>query len=153
MAMTGSGTLANLLGDSDFRLVWLIGICSGVSRWLEMLVVGVYAFQTTGSPLLVTLLVALRLLPLVLLGSVIGALADRASPRLFLVAGQGAATLVSATVCVLLAVGRAEYWMIAAATFASGIIWTTDMPLRRRMLGDIAGKERLVVALRSWIRG
>jgi hypothetical protein len=50
MAMTASGKLANLLGDSDFRLVWLIGICSGVSRWLEMLVVGVYAFQTTGSP-------------------------------------------------------------------------------------------------------
>jgi MFS family permease len=147
MAMTASGKLANLLGDSDFRRVWLIGICSGISRWLEMLVVGVYAFQTTGSPLLVTLLVALRLLPLVLLGSVIGALADRASPRLLLVTGQGAATLVSATVCVLLVAGQAEYWMIAAATFASGIIWTTDMPLRRRMLGDIAGKARLVVAL------
>jgi hypothetical protein len=46
--MTASGKLANLLGDSDFRRVWLIGICSGVSRWMEMLV-GVYAFQTTGS--------------------------------------------------------------------------------------------------------
>jgi MFS family permease len=147
MFLIASSRLRELFATPDFARIWFAGICSGVSRWLEMLVVGVYAFEATGSPLLVTLLVALRLAPLVLLGSVIGALADRASPRLLFIAGQCAAVVLSATVCGLFLAGLAEYWMIATASFASGIVWATDMPLRRRMLGDIVTPERIPVAM------
>ena len=145
--MIGIGRIADLLREANYRRIWVTGICSGISRWLEMLAVGVYAFETTGSPFLVALLVILRLAPLVVLGSVIGTLADRISPRLFLIAGMTLGTAVSTTVCVLLVLGFAEYWIVATATLATGLVWCMDMPLRRRMMGDIAGSERLVTAL------
>jgi MFS family permease len=147
MLLIASRRLSDLFLEADFRRIWLAGVFTGVSRWLEMLVVGVYAFKATGSPFLVTLLVALRLLPLVLLGSVIGTLADRASPRLLFIAGQCGAVVLSAAVCGLFLADSAEYWMVAAASFASGMVWTTDMTLRRRMVGDVVAHDRVSVAL------
>jgi MFS family permease len=145
--MIGAGRIANLLRDANYRRIWITGMCSGISRWLEMLAVGVYAFETTGSPFLVALLVILRLMPLVVLGSVVGTLADLYSPRRFMVAGMALGMTVSGTVCLLLLFGLAGYWVVAASAVASGFVWSLDMPLRRRMMGDIAGSERLVTAL------
>src|SRR5258705_6924296 len=61
----------------DFRRLWLIGLIVFAVRWLEMLVVGVFVYQQTGSPFLVALMTLLRLLPMALLGVVMGAVADR----------------------------------------------------------------------------
>ncbi len=90
--MTASGQLRGLLGDPVYLRIWLIGVCSGVARWLEVLVFGVFAFESTGSPFLVALLVILRLVPLVVFGSIVGTFGDRTSPRLFLCAGFSVAT-------------------------------------------------------------
>lgn len=143
-ALRGLGTL---LGDAAYRRVWLIGVGSGGAVWLEMLVVGIFAFDTTGSPLLVALLVILRLLPLAMFGSVVGTLADRLPPRLMLCGTLATAAVLSTTVFLLFTIGHAEYWVVAAASFASGLVWCTDMPLRRRILGDIAGLDRIGPAM------
>jgi len=139
--------LGGLVREPVFLRVWLVGAMSGVARWLEMLVVGVYAFETTGSALLVALLAILRMLPLALFGPIVGTFADRLPPRTFLAAGLAVATLASAALFLLFALGHAGYWHVAAATFVSGAVWTTDMPLRRRILGDVAGSERLSMAM------
>ena len=114
-----------------------------------MLVVGVFAFEVTGSPLLVALLVILRMMPLAVFGSVVGTFADRLSPQLILRVSLSVATLVSATVVLLFFFGLAQYWHVAVATFVSGLVWTTDMPVRRRILGDAAGKDRIAPAMRD----
>ena len=145
--MTGLYRLGELLREPTFLRVWLVGACSGVARWFELLVVGVFAFEVTGSPFLVAFLVILRFLPLAVFGSIVGTFADRVPPRLLLLAGMSLATLVGSTLCILFAIGIAEYWHVAVATFASGLIWTTDMSIRRRMLGDAAGRERLAPAM------
>ena len=41
-----------------FRRVWLAGVCGGVARWLEIVVVGIYVFEITGSALLASTVVA-----------------------------------------------------------------------------------------------
>ncbi len=143
----GAAGIRGLLADAAFRRTWLIGLCGGVARWLEMLVVGIFAFETTGSPFLVALLVILRMAPLAAFGAVVGTFADRLSPRRFLLAGLSLATMVSILLFALFAFELARYWHVALATFASGLIWTTDMPLRRRLLGDAAGPSRLAQAM------
>ena len=145
--MTTTGGLRDLLADAEFLRIWLVGVFSGVARWLEMLVAGIYAFDTTGSPFLVALLVILRMTPLVLFGSVVGTFADRLPPKVFLCVTMFGACLVSATVCVLFATGADAYWVVAAACVVSGLVWTTDMPLRRRILGDVAGMARIAPAM------
>ena len=49
-----------------------------------------YAVETTGSPVLVALLVILRMLPLAVFGSIVGTFADRLAPRLLLTARAAA---------------------------------------------------------------
>ncbi|MBS29295.1 MAG: hypothetical protein CL566_10310 [Alphaproteobacteria bacterium] len=145
--MTARGGLRDLLRDAEFLRIWFVGIFSGVARWLEMLVAGVYAFDTTGSPFLVAVLVILRMMPLVAFGSIVGTFADRISPRILLVVTMTGAMLVSFTVFVLFLTGLDAYWVVAVASFVSGLVWTTDMPLRRRILGDVAGMARIAPAM------
>ncbi len=145
--MTASHRLGDLLKEPMFLRVWLVGGCGGVARWLEMLVVGVLAFELTGSPFLVALLVILRMAPLVVFGPVVGIFADRLSPRLLLGTGLAVAAVTSAVLLTLFLVGAAQYWQVAVATVISGLVWTTDMPVRRRVLGDIAGQARIAAAM------
>ena len=79
--MTGVARIGALFREPDYRRIWGAGVATGLCRWLEILAAGVYAFETTGSPFLVALLFFLRLMPLVLFGSVIGTFADRWSPK------------------------------------------------------------------------
>ena len=139
--------LTELLGDPRYLRLWLIGLFSMGARWLEMLVVGVFAVETTGSPVLVALLVILRLLPLAVFGSIVGTVADRLAPRLLFHLSLLLATLVSLAVLGLALSGLALYWHIALATFLSGVVWTTDMPVRRRLIGDVAGPERIAAGM------
>jgi len=145
--MSGAAKIVELLKVPGYRRFWGAGVASGLCRWLEILAAGIYAFETTGSPFLVAFLFFLRLMPLVLFGSIFGTLADRWSPKYFLIAGLALASFAATSVALLLVLGLGNYWIVAVAVFASGIVWSMDMPLRRRTLGDIAGPERLVTAL------
>ena len=64
-----------LFGEADFRRLWLVGVVVFAVRWLEMLAVAVFAYQRTGSPLIVALLTMLRMLPMALFGAIVGAMA------------------------------------------------------------------------------
>jgi MFS family permease len=139
--------LSLLAQDRTYRRIWLVGACGNVAIWLEMLVVGIFAFDATRSPVLVALLVVLRLLPLAIFGPLIGTFADRAPPRLMLLVTLSTAAVVSAAAFALFLAGHTQYALLAASSFASGMVWSTEMPLRRRILGDIAGPERLATAM------
>ena len=53
-----------LLADADFRRVWLIGGLTGGLRWLELLAIGVYVLERTGSPSMVAWMTVARLAPM-----------------------------------------------------------------------------------------
>ena len=55
--MTETDTPADsLFADRQFIAVWAVGILGSVVRWLEFLAVGIFAYDVTGSALLVALL-------------------------------------------------------------------------------------------------
>src|SRR5438876_11005571 len=124
-----------LLGEPDFRRLWLLGLVVFAVRWLEMLAVAVFAYQRTGSALIVALLTMLRMLPMALFGAFVGALAERLERRTALVIVV-ISMLLSSFVLALLAWSDAlEVWHVALASFVNGIAWTTDNPVRRTMIG------------------
>jgi len=147
MTVPPARPMASLMREAAFRRIWLVGLLGGVARWLEMLVVAIYAIETTNSPFLVALLILLRMLPFALFGPLVGAFADRLPPRPCLAGAFLMGALVAGGVLVLFMTGHDAYWVVAGASMVSGLLWTTDMPLRRRMLGDIAGTERLAPAM------
>ena len=84
-----------LLADADFRRVWLVGSIAGGLRWLELLAVGVYVLEQTGSAWMVALMTVVRLAPMFLCGILIGAIADRYERRSLLLLGLVVLTLTS----------------------------------------------------------
>jgi MFS family permease len=128
-----------LLAEPDFRRLWLIGLVVFSVRWLEMLAVAVFAYQQTGSPLIVALLTMLRMLPMALFGAPIGAAAERIERRTALVIVMFSMLLCSIALALLAWTGSLEVWHLALASFFSGITWTTDNPVRRTMIGEVVG--------------
>ena len=127
-----------LLGNPRFLLVWVVGGLTGVVRWLQLLVLGLYTFQMTGSPLLVSVVPMLWMLPLALCGPFIGVVADRVSRKLLLVGSLALVFAVSVAMALASSAGALGFSYVAAASVLGGIFWATDMPVRRRMLGDLA---------------
>ena len=149
MTLTVSPTAPRqwLLGEPDFRRLWLIGLVVFSVRWLEMLAVAVFAYQRTGSPLIVALLTMLRMLPMALFGALIGAAAERVERRTALVCVMALMLLCSIAVALLAWSHALEVWHLALASFISGLTWTTDNPVRRTMIGEVVGSGRMSAAM------
>jgi MFS family permease len=132
-----------LLADADFRRVWLVGGLTGGLRWLELLVVGVYVLEQTGSPSMVALMTVVRLAPMFLCGLPIGAIADRYERKTLLLLSLAVLLLTSAVLAALAFSGRITLWQIAIGAFLNGVFFAGDYPVRRIMSGEIAGVDRL----------
>jgi MFS family permease len=146
-ARAGAPAATSLLRDGAFLRVWLTGGAAGVLRWLELLAISVYVLETTGSPLLVALMTFLRMAPMFLFGIPAGALADRYDRKRLLLIGLLALAAAGALLTPLAVRERIELWQIAAGTFLNGMFWASDFPVRRIMLGEIAGVARLSRAM------
>ncbi|MCP5080184.1 MAG: MFS transporter [Alphaproteobacteria bacterium] len=137
----------SLFSDKQFLRVWAVGCFTGIVRWLELLAFGLFAYDVTGSPVLVALLALLRFAPLALFGVFVGAIADLIDARKLLIAGLAGIVLVNAGMFALFVFDLADYWHVAVATFLSGVFWSGDLPLRRRMIGELVPFERLAEAM------
>ena len=127
------------LNDPNFLSFWFVGGVTGVVRWFQLLALGVYTFETTNSPLLVSIVPLLWMLPLSLCGPLVGAIADRTNRQILLAGSLVVIILVSGAMAGLAWVGELEFYHIVVASFLSGIFWATDMPVRRRLLADLYG--------------
>jgi len=139
--------IAALLADGDFMRLWSGGALLGVVRWLETLAVGIFVIDLTGSAAAVAAVGFTRMLPLLLLGAVAGTLASRFNRRILLLAGAVAAGLFALLLGLLALMGVIAVWQIALGSFLTGILWTADFPIRRTLLADIAGQERISQAM------
>lgn len=130
----------------DARRLWLAGLGVNMMRWLELLAYGVLALQLTGSALWVAAMTIARLLPL-LTGAVVTAA----------IAGHSRKTVVTTIIallvvtdCVLLGLvvtGRLALWHMLLAAAMGGVAWTVETPVRRTMLADSVGLNRVSSAM------
>jgi MFS family permease len=136
-----------LLASADFRRLWTIGIVAFAVRWLEMLVVGVFVYQHTGSAFDVALMTMLRMLPMALFGAFIGAAAERIERRTALIAVVLIMLTSSVCLAVLAYAGQLAVWHLAVASFVNGIAWAADNPVRRVMIGEVVGAPQMSAAM------
>lgn len=134
-------------GEAEFWRLWYVGLAVFVVRWLETVAVGVFAYQRTGSPFIVAMLTMLRLLPMGLFGAFLGAFAERVQRRSALIAVVLMMLASSAMLTVLAHLGMLEVWHLAVASFVNGVGWATDNPVRRVMLGEVVGADRMGTAM------
>lgn len=132
-----------LLQDSNYLRLWLIGAITATLRWLEVLGIGIYTLEVTGSPLYVALMLFCRTLPGVFFGTFTAMLATRYNRKYLLASGLMLLVLNAGVLSALTLTGSLQLWHIAAGAVLSGVIWTLEHPVRRTLLGDVAGLDRL----------
>lgn len=132
-----------LLRNAEFFRLWLVGCAAFVVRWLEMLAVGLYAYQITSSAFIVAMLSMLRLLPMGLFGALLGVLSDRIERRSALMLIVAVSMVGTGSLALLASLDAIEVWHLAAASFVNGICWAADNPVRRMAIGEVVGPERM----------
>ncbi len=132
----------SIFKNPEFMRLWAIGAFAGTMRWLDTLVLALVAFDMTNSPFLVSLTFFFRMAPM-LFGVGIGIVADRVNRKYFLVTGMVLQSLIAAVMAALLIADVLLYWQLALATFLSGIIWASEFPVRRTLIGELVHPERL----------
>ena len=131
----------------DFWRLWYVGLIVATVRWVETVAVGIVVYQRTDSAFRVSMMTMLRLLPMGLFGVFLGALAERfdRGRTLFIVVLLMSGT--SAILAVLDQIGQLEIWHLALASFINGCGWSTDNPVRRVMMGEVVGREKVGTAM------
>ncbi|MFN4088456.1 MAG: MFS transporter [Alphaproteobacteria bacterium] len=143
----GARAAPGLLAQPDFRRAWLAGALAQTMRWLEVLVVGLFVLQMTGSAGMVAFVLFLRMLPSFLFGTLTGIIAERVSRRILLAGGLAFLSLVSAVLGTLVATGNIAMWHVALGVFLNGMFWSMDHPVRRTLMGEIAGPHAVARAM------
>lgn len=141
------GGIREWIAIPDFRRLWLVGFTMYIVRWLELLAVGVFTYDVTGSASLVAAMVMLRILPMGLFGAFVGAAADRLERRTALILVLVAMMANSAAIALLASFDALEVWHLAVASFVNGVGWATDNPVRRMMIGDVVGPKAMGPAM------
>jgi MFS family permease len=92
-------------------------------------------------------MMVLRMAPMFLFGIPAGALADRYDRKRLLIIGLVVLAGAAAVLAVVAFMDRIALWHIALGTFLGGMFWASEFPVRRIMIGEIAGALRLSRAM------
>jgi MFS family permease len=128
--------LRTLLSSPRFLRLWAIGGCVNTMRWFEILSAALFTLDVTGSGLAVAIVSASRTMPMLLLGAISGVASEAVNRKHVLFAGQALNALTSAFVAGLAIAGVLLPWHVGAAAFVAGVVWSTEMATRRRMVGE-----------------
>ena len=125
-----------LLGSPAFMRLWAIGGCVNTMRWFELLSAALFTLDVTGSGLAVAVVSAARTMPMLMFGAFSGVVTESVNRKHVLQIGQ-VLTCVSAIVIAILAVfGLIRPWHLGVSSFVTGVVWSTEMATRRRMVGE-----------------
>lgn len=137
----------SLIADANFLRLWFAGAFAATARWLEMLAVGIFVFEVTGSASLVAAMLMLRMLPMGLFGVFGGEIANRFDRKRVLLATLALMFCVAGVLGSLAYFDRLAVWQVGLGAFIAGLAWVVDFPVRRTLLADAVGSSRLGAAM------
>ena len=111
-----------------FITIWSGQLASTLGSALTNFALGVWIYQTSGSPTLYAVTLLVSILPHVLLSPVAGVVADRWDRRLVMILSDTGAGLSSLFVVVMLLTGELQIWHIYVTTFINSAFSTFQWP-------------------------
>ncbi len=142
-----SSSILAVLGNSDFRQLWLAGGADNTGRWMEAVVMALLMLDIGGSALQVALLFAFRWTPMLLFALVSGMVADRANRRLVMIVSRGVAVAVTAILLVLVASEQARPEHLFIGSLLLGWLYVLEFPSRRSFIYELVGGQQVVGAM------
>ena len=142
-----SSSILAVLGNADFRLLWLAGGADNSGRWMEAVVMALLMLDIGGSALQVALLFAFRWTPMLLFALVSGMVADRANRRMVMIVARGVAVAVTAILLVLVASNQARPEHLFVGSLLLGWLYVLEFPSRRSFIYELVGGQQVVGAM------
>ncbi len=133
--------------NADFRILWGAGCMTGIARAMEFLALSLYALQELGIPYLVTIIFAARMLPMSILGILIGTISERISPVSVIKFIYALSKICTGIAVILVFIDKFNVFYAFFLAFINGITWVVDLAVRRRVLADNIEKTVLSSSL------
>ena len=132
----------------NYRYLWTSSLFASCSQWLQFITIGWLALDITGSALHSILTVAVRALPVLILGPWGGVLADRWDRRKLVIGLQLIMFSSALTFGVLVATGNVNtIWHIYGYMLFSGAASAFFQPTRQSLVANTVPREDLGNAL------
>ncbi|MDZ4247389.1 MAG: MFS transporter, partial [Dehalococcoidia bacterium] len=131
----------------DFRWVWLGSCTEHIGEFMEIAALLWLVKQISGSPFILTLVVALRFIPMVIFSAIGGVVTDRMNRRNLLVITLVAFGLQSSILGILVFTGAVVLWHIILMAILTGVITSFNHPARASMIPNLVKGEHLLNAI------
>jgi MFS family permease len=115
--------------------------------WLELLVAGIFTYDVTHSTFLVAVVTVARSLPMLFIGAIAGVIGEALNRKRLLVAQLFVMSASSAGLCALALSGQIRVWHVAVGGIVSGMVWATELAVRRRMIGEVVMPSQVGAAV------
>lgn len=135
------------MGVRNFRRFFVAQSLSSVGTWFRTLALALLAVGLAESGSVLGAVVALQWLPLLLLGTHVGAMLDRRDARTVLVVTNLVSAGIAAGVTALSATGSLDGWWLAGASLAFGFVLPFDRPTVQVLPVELVPRELVSNAL------
>ncbi len=132
-----------LVGNPDFRRVWAAGAVTGMVRWLDMLVLTLFARDLAEAAGFVALAFLVRMAPRLLFGMFVGALADRFNRKKIWISSLLILSVMYFALTVYVMLEGIDFWLLLAFVFVAGTVWSVEFPTRRAMIADVVAPHQV----------
>ena len=141
-------TFSSLQNHVNYRYLWTGNLFANCAQWLQFITIGWLALDISGSALHSILTVAVRALPVLILGPWGGVLADRLDRRKLVMSVQLLMVASALAFGVLLAKGMIDsIWHVYGYMLVSGIAFAYVQPTRQALVANTVPREDLGNAL------
>jgi len=144
----GLRTFSSLQNNRDYRYLFAGNLCGNGAHWLQLVTIGWLALDVSGSAFHSIMAIAVRALPILLIGPWGGVLADRYNRRALAMATQIALALAALTFAVLVTRGQVDtIWPVYAYTLATGLAHAVTQPARQALIANTVRRPDMANAL------
>jgi MFS family permease len=135
------------LRTRNYRLYFFGQIVSLTGTWMQSVGQIWLVLKLTGSGLALGFVTALQFLPMLLIGSWGGLMADRVDKRKLLILTQSLAAVLALILGLLTQFDVVRLWMVYALAGSLGIVQVFDMPGRQSFVIEMVGPEDVTNAV------
>lgn len=131
----------------NFRIFLLTQVVSTNGTWMQRVAQFWLVLHLTGSGVALGVTSALQFIPVLLLSSWGGLIADRGDKRAILVATQTASSVLSFVLAALTLTGVVQLWMVYLLAFCLGMVNVVDSPTRQSFVTEMVGAPQVPNAI------
>lgn len=136
----------NIFRQRDFKLLWIGEAISLIGDQFYMIALPWLVLQLTGSALAMGTVLALAGIPRALFMLIGGALTDRLTPRMVMLASNLLRMMLVSLLAVFVMVGQIEMWMLYLFALTFGLVDAFFYPAQNAIVPRLVSKDQLQLA-------